>query len=586
VLRGSLIVDLLIARLPEEIRDELMQETDLQERASARFSMLSSEEIEQSFREADAHWRMGELAQARRIWNRLAPMNGAREEEFSWRFPVPSPEHEPQVRARLAAADLLQGRRRSAESRRALLEERFPEAEGDLAGMTGTYVSILKTLLEETRDAPAETFLPMPESDWLPSQPVRVSLLSREWSVPLFENEHSETFRIPSRTTSASRPVVWKDVVLIQDASGVRALDLASGTSAWPAGENDPGLLIPDSTVATVPLPPARVQIETASRGGTVDLDWWLGRLGPNWISPGEIPDGAPESRIVALDLDAEGLLQWTRSVREFPSEAIRGQQIFSGEPLSDGEGCVYVPIRDRQPGDVLSLACLDASFGEPRWITRIGSVQADAGERPIAGSDRLKIEGDRLLWNIDGLGVLGLDRSDGSWDWLTALPASSRRSTAGPVNDLHAEPDQVVALSPGRATALDPTTGAIDWSTELATAPHRILGVVDDVLILSGRDLWGLNRFSGAVLWRRGGEALPRSGQGRGLLLGRSILWPTKEELWTVDAFTGQLRQRDFLKQLSQIEGGHLTLADAHLLITGPERVTSFRILLHDAPP
>src|SRR5690606_35691679 len=80
-------------------------------------------------------------------------------------------------------------------------------------------------------------------------------------------------------------PLLWKSVLLVQDASGLRGLDFSSGKSAWLSGEGDLGFLLESD----------RFQVErygTQNRfNGLITDDKWIGCL---------------NQKLIALDLGGE----------------------------------------------------------------------------------------------------------------------------------------------------------------------------------------------------------------------------------------------------------------------------------------
>lgn len=589
VLRGDLIIDLLMAQLPMDTREKLERQPGFPPERTRRLADGPAR-----MAEGDRHWKLGELATARTLWQTLAPEMPPTARSPRWRFPAPAPELEPQALARLCVADLLHGRLRSARRRQRLLADRFPQATGHFAGKQGSYASILDELLNEADRWPADRFLLPEDHIWLPFEEVRVDLVQLDWSVPLTGTRSADegAWGRPQRSPG-SLPTVWNEVVLLQDTAGVRGLSLVTGQSAWPVDEDDPGLLLTDHDRQAA-VSPVETPRGTGLRQGVIVGSSWIGRFGPDWISPGNVRRLPSDSRIVSLDLLAEGRLTWSRSATEFSGSSQPGPWIFSGEPVI-ADGRLYVPLRGAGTGDVLLVACLATDSGETLWTSSVGTLLTSLGDSPVRGGDPLLLQGNTLCWNLEGRAVICLDRETGDLRWMTTLPQLTSVTPDRIVNEMHAEPGRLYALSPGAVSALDPVSGAVDWNCWLHSTeqlPHpsigrgsdveSLLGVCDDILIISANRLRGIDRSTGMVRWSHSGTS--QRGHGRALLLGRSIFWSTRDELWTVDALTGSIRQRDFLRALTGIDGGNLLLVHDRLLIAGSDALASFTILTSPA--
>jgi hypothetical protein len=115
---------------------------------------------------------------------------------------------------------------------------------------------------------------------------------------------------------------------------------------------------------------------------------------------------------------------------------------------------------------------------------------------------------------------------------------------------------------------ALDAQTGQMLWQTALEDAT-QLLGVAGESLIAAGGRLYwiglaGPQRGRLQHVWPDGQE---KPGYGRGLLAGGDVLWPTRENVYVVDARTAQVKKAIDLVSLG-VRGGNLLVAGRRLLV------------------
>ena len=109
-----------------------------------------------------------------------------------------------------------------------------------------------------------------------------------------------------------------------------------------------------------------------------------------------------------------------------------------------------------------------------------------------------------------------------------------------------------------------------------------HLLGVADDQLIAGGHRLYWISlrrEDAGKVthVWPDGSEKL---GYGRGVLVGDSVWWPTREAIYVLESRTARLKKRIDLAP-RHAAGGNLLMADGRLIIAtndelialGPQR-------------
>jgi outer membrane protein assembly factor BamB len=336
-------------------------------------------------------------------------------------------------------------------------------------------------------------------------------------------------------------------VLLVHDAEGVRGLNVKTGFPAWKTGPEDAGWLLHS--------PPGA---KSAGRGFL---------QGRNWIGIG----GGEAGRLVALNLDAQGRLEWSRRADELAADK-RVLWSFAGTCCDAGDGCAVSLLGRSESGEqTLQLVRTDAA-GRVPWRTS-PALQFHA---PL--SEHMVLSGARLIWRL-GNQVLALDPLSGRTLWETRLapPAPGDRHFEA-ADDLCADETRVLVLQAGALTLLSAANGQMHWQAAAPDA-RRILGICDATAVLSGNALAGMHLGNGRTTWRVGGG---HNGEaGRGLLLGRSVLWLTAEGLWAVDALAGQVLQRDFLSPFLDWRGGDLTLAGDILLIAQPGKLTALQVKL-----
>ena len=106
----------------------------------------------------------------------------------------------------------------------------------------------------------------------------------------------------------------------------------------------------------------------------------------------------------------------------------------------------------------------------------------------------------------------------------------------------------------------------------------RHLLGVGRDKLIVSGNRLWGLDYRTGRIVWTTGYEDPAGFGYGRGMLVDRTVWWPTRDEIFVVDQTNGTLKRRIKLSGYPRYDsGGNLTMAAGLLLIAQPTRLVAF---------
>jgi outer membrane protein assembly factor BamB len=124
-----------------------------------------------------------------------------------------------------------------------------------------------------------------------------------------------------------------------------------------------------------------------------------------------------------------------------------------------------------------------------------------------------------------------------------------------------------------------DAGTGEILWRRELPERGLQVAGVAGSTLIASGKSLWGIEAATGRVLWRVGFEDEDGSGAGQAAIVGDTVYWCTFTDLIAVDAQSGELRQRDPLRERDSLRGGSVYAAGNRLLVVTADEIAAIEL-------
>lgn len=498
----------------------------------------------------------GDLDAARAWWTAMLPFPPDAGQLGPVALRSPDAERTPaEVRARLVLCSILEGDRTRAARDLAAVSALHPEASGALGGRTGMLAEILGQLLAESSQwvqaGNAESQAALMSPLWSRMLPGSISKVGHE------SNELSLITPAPVLS-----PEVWKDTVVVANPSRVRALSLSTGESRWPAGPDDDGALA--STDASAE------QTASSSKGGAESCGHVAGahyyaRLESTGLS-----------ELVCLDLEAEGRTAWrvaSDQLRELPRSR------FSGSPLVD-DGKLFITLRRSEPQMEVGLACLDAATGQLNWDRRLCTDLAAAPETGSGTGDDVLAAGGGLVFQIPSAGVItACDGESGHLKWavIYALkPAHTRDANVDRGGALLYRGGRlfVTANDMGEVLALDASSGRRLWTVTGASPIRDLLGVSEGRVIAAGDQLWGFDAETGGA-WRFGFDDPEGYGYGRGALAGRRVYWPTREELFVIDASSGSLLDRLNLESAG-LTGGNVAIAGDRLLIAAPDRLTA----------
>ena len=226
-----------------------------------------------------------------------------------------------------------------------------------------------------------------------------------------------------------------------------------------------------------------------------------------------------------------------------------------------------------------------DAGYapGRPAWTAELCDG-AQSGER--TRQELLTLAGRNLVFCSNSGAVVAVDAVTGRRAWAFRYPRS-RKATSSATGD----PAPAVAfggrvfVAPAdgeRVYALDAETGKLVWESG-TTEGARVLGVARGRLVVTvtgpQRGIRGLNLDTGSYRddggWAQHTDILS---YGHGLVTDDTIVWPSREGLFFLDARTGR-PERHPLYNPDGHRGyfGHVAYADGVLVVVTPTHVRGY---------
>ena len=122
---------------------------------------------------------------------------------------------------------------------------------------------------------------------------------------------------------------------------------------------------------------------------------------------------------------------------------------------------------------------------------------------------------------------------------------------------------------------ALDATDGRVLWLADAADPEAEIAGVAGDTLVVAGRRVFGYDAATGRrrMVWPESEHAGVR-GIGRGVLVGNTFCWPTRDEVFFFDPTVGGFNRPPISLDPVSVEGANLAVSGQNLVIAGPEQI------------
>ena len=550
----------------------------------------------------EAAWDRGDFATARLFWSQIvALLEEARAANFPTVLRYPDSDLDPAtVLSRLVLCSLMDGNRVRAFEEQQRFEQLYPQAVGTLAGKQGRLAELLKQVLEESVawDAPphaddAATFgLAPARTQTLPEV---IDVGPPRWKQPLTPNllRHLERSRSnPDRGPLSTHPVVFRDLVLVNDADSISAFHLLTGDPAWPT-ERGTAQIYPPAAVERTPAPD-RLSVGVPWFTMTVADGKLFARLGSPVSGPSGTEPRDLESDLVCLDLaNGEGRLVWRISASEWPHDGEQSWR-FEGSPVVH-DGRAYLIHSRRRPQLEFALTCLDAANGARLWTRPLATSRTTIEDHHNRVSHLLPTFGaGKLFVSTDAGAIVAVEAQSGRIEW--AVTYESR--LPGDVADQsdHAKQGLVPAMfheglvfvAPNdcdRLFCIEADSGRVRWQK-----PHpardrwrHLLGVVSSdsgsKLVISGHSLRTLDVETGREGWRvLASNDITERGYGRGVLAGDAVLWPTREGLQILDAASGQPRRNvPFNTPDSAESGGNVLVAGGMLLIAQSDKLVAY---------
>lgn len=487
-----------------------------------------------------------------------------------------------EVRARLVLVSILEGSSDRARGELAAFQSLHKGARGRLGGVEVDLGSALLAMLEKSKAWP--TAPPSPGWPTFAGAPTREKIaavapspLLLPWQPIVLPRTPTTESVYPSPRVAETKgellsyhPIVVGNLVLVNSLQKIFAYDLRTGKPAWGA---DPAVYRPEEPGRETLYGPSGT-IGTARFTMTEQNGRLYARMGePLTGRAEEHTVGGESSYLVCLDLASEGRLVWQTAKLE-------DKWAFDGSPVVE-TGRVYVAMRHGARPQA-HVACYDARTGKPLWRQFVVSAESPArGQVGECTHNLLTLAHGVLYFNTNLGAVAALSAEDGRPIWITHYA----RAKKGDLNQraAHFYRDLTpcvydrgrILVAPSdceNILALDSMTGLLLWETGLARDVVHLLGVAGETLWASGDKLWQINVATGKVKYPWPEGPAPK-GQGRGVLAGSKVYFPTATTIHVFNQQTGQEESQIDLAALN-LTGGNLVAAGDTLLIAGVERL------------
>ncbi len=544
----------------------------------------------------DLAWDAGDVWRARSFWEQILPppRPKALGEPVTWLAYPDSDLDLGMILARLILCTIHSGDRLEIERELAVFAERYPDAEGRLAGRQGNLSTILKAVAAAAEEWPVslqtsvvETFGGSPQRYHVDTEAAELGALRWQADLRSYGEEQRRGFQPGSIGGLSYFPVVYGDVVLVNDDEYIRAYRLQTGQPAWSDDATDAkiytsgfatqvGTNLPrafgDGPVGNIGLP--RFTMTVAD-----------GRL---YARMGSVQPYTNERSglLVCLDLaHGEGKPVWETFASTIEPET--GGWNFEGSPLVVGSR-VYVGMRRLNPQPQANVACFDSLTGKLIWNRKLCVGQTNPNFQEFDVNQHLLTWGEGTLYYATHMGgIAALDPSAGTIKWIVSYPRVddtklrhefTARLQRGPLPAMFADGTLYVApIDSDELLAFEAETGLLKWKRSFNRPIQALLGVSKGMMFVSGAELWGVAVDSGKVVWKIGDSDPESHGFGRGLMVEDLLYWPTHEEIFVVDQATGAIKQRLPLFAVHGQYGGNLLLTDHYLLVAQPNRLAVF---------
>ena len=556
---------------------------------------------------AERAWERGDLSTARTHWQQLVPIPAelqTADTPHELIYPdtdIPLAD----IRARLILCSLFEGTRQRANGELQAFRELHPDSVGSLAGQSGKLAEILKEMISSfDAEIPSaarngiNTFAKRADRNGV--YPATVDVGSVRWKLP-FHRDRFRTIRprqaLPDRGPLSYFPVIYKNLVLVNDADSIFAVHLLTGKPAWPVQGVDDGSIYPEMEPER--FVPTKDVVGVPFYTMTVADGRLFARMGYPVTVKAE-NELRTDNRLVCLDLEqGQGKLIWSlesSSLGTTSKNAIRvvdgrfematPEWSFEGSPIVDGDR-LFVAIKKSQRDRQTNVVCLNAETGKMIWNRNVCAALSNLDDGYNYMSHSLLTFAQGTVFYATGMGaVAALNGSDGVMQWVVTYPTSPTQSLVE-LSD-HSKRSLtpclfqmgqvfVAANDTNEILAIDSYSGIVNWRREMPRPIRHLVAAKDGRLFASGDSLWCLNARTGRIQWRHLANNPADSGYGRGVLNNKSVFWPTRDEILVFDQTTGNMQRRVALRNLHGQTGGNLVLAGNSILIAQPDQLVVF---------
>jgi outer membrane protein assembly factor BamB len=441
-----------------------------------------------------------------------------------------------------------------------------PKAQGKLAGREGMYGKIVDKIIrdlpaDEVGDEPWTTFAgsptrnrvsPSPSDRWWADGPTwQIGLVSEKNLLP----------RPGGKRPLAYHPIIFDDKVLVADDRTVTGYQLLTGKPLFRYDPFGPGVgATPSGTSFSLTASAGRIYARLAKQN-----------------------DKTEKTHLMCLEMVPVPGTKDRVQVRE-RWQAQAKDATFEGAPLVH-DGWVY--IAQGQSTDKrtrTSLACYDADSGKLRWLQEMCDTPDQSGK---PRNHVLTLADSQVIFSGDAGAIVAVDSRTGKPKWGLRYPSRGLETKNGLPSPRDLCPpvfaDGRLFIAPAdsdRIFCLDSLTGQILWERSGIEVVH-LLGVARGRLIFSTPQ--GLQAIGAATGLDLGGWLKPDVGtlppQGRGLLAGDWVFWPTRDTKFPVRAVTQEQGEQEDLdpSRLRLLRPGNMALGNGCFVVAGPDELIGY---------
>ncbi|MFM8286038.1 MAG: PQQ-binding-like beta-propeller repeat protein, partial [Planctomycetaceae bacterium] len=415
----------------------------------------------------------------------------------------------------------------------------------------------------------------------LPLEPVTAVLPQLgAFNNPFFERPFAPRFNPPGRrhAVRAVFPVVYREGVFWCDETTIHGCGLVGERQGQALWGNSTALFTLDTPR---PLPGLTRGAGLPACTVTIAEGRLFARLGRG-VAPraADLMAAGTFSTLVALDLEREGDLLWTRKPEQCGVEP--GNWAFEGTPVCHRDR-LFVLLRKSAPQVTLQVACLLPATGQLEWSKTLCTAAAALEDDLDEQHQLLLAASEGSLFCATQLGsVIALDARLGQIEWVARYP----HVAAGGVEGLHQRQqlgpspcvvaDGLVLVAPidsDSVWAFQQSSGLRLWQKAIPGQARQLLGLAGGRVVVASDQLWGLDPETGDTSWLAGRESPEARTAGRGLLAGGMVYWPRYDEILVVEAESGRLRRDIPLAAEFQVPGGGNLAGDYGFLVCAQEQ-------------